>query len=53
MDTHKASPDEKKYIPVPTRTTIFMRSCIPYQLVRFAMLNLKILRSIGVDKKRS
>lgn len=31
---------------LPTARTVFMRTFIPWQIVRFAMLNLKMLRLI-------
>lgn len=37
---------EESYPPVPTRATRFWRTCIPYQLVRFVILNLKIMRIV-------
>jgi hypothetical protein len=32
--------------PIPTRWTIFLRTFIPWQVVRFAVINLKMLRLI-------
>jgi hypothetical protein len=32
--------------PVPTRWTIFLRTFIPWQMVRFAVINLKMFRLI-------
>lgn len=37
---------EESYPPIPTRTTRFFRTCIPYQMVRFMVLNLKIMRIV-------
>jgi hypothetical protein len=31
---------------VPTRWTVFLRTFIPWQMVRFAVINLKMLRLI-------
>ena len=31
---------------MPTRATVFMRTFVPWQLVRFAVINLKMLRLI-------
>jgi hypothetical protein len=31
---------------VPTWLTVYMRTCIPWQMVRFAVINLKMLRMI-------
>jgi hypothetical protein len=32
--------------PVPTRWTVFVRTFIPWQVVRFVVINLKMLRLI-------
>jgi hypothetical protein len=32
--------------PLPTRATVFMRTFVPWQMVRFAVINLKMLRLI-------
>jgi hypothetical protein len=32
--------------PVPTRWTVVLRTCIPWQMVRFVVINLKMLRLI-------
>ena len=32
--------------PVPTRWTVYVRTCIPWQMVRFVVINLKMLRLI-------
>jgi len=37
---------EESYPPVPTRSTRFWRSFVPWQLVRFFVLNIKILRIV-------
>lgn len=34
--------------PTPTRTTIFFRTFFPWQLVRFAWINLKMIRMIFI-----
>ncbi len=31
------------YVTKPTRTTVFLRTFLPWQLVRFAVINLKML----------
>jgi hypothetical protein len=31
---------------LPTRTTVFLRTFVPWQVVRFAVINLKMLRLI-------
>ena len=38
----RATPDAA----LPTRATVFMRTFVPWQLVRFAVINLKMLRLI-------
>jgi hypothetical protein len=37
---------ESFYATKPTRFTVFMRTCLPWQLWRFAMINLKMVRII-------
>lgn len=37
---------EESYPPIPTRATRFWRTCIPYQMVRFVILNLKIMKIV-------
>ncbi len=37
---------DEAYPPVPTKTTSFLRRCILWQIVRFIILNLKIMRII-------
>jgi len=37
---------EESYPPIPTGPTRFFRTCIPYQMVRFLVLNLKIMRIV-------
>jgi hypothetical protein len=32
--------------PVPTRWTVFLRTFIPWQIVRFVVINLKMFRLI-------
>jgi hypothetical protein len=32
--------------PVPTRWTVFVRTCVPWQMVRFVVINMKMLRLI-------
>jgi hypothetical protein len=38
---------QTSYATEPTRWTKFIRSCILYQLVRFFVLNLKIMRIVA------
>ena len=35
------------YASVPTRGTRFMRTFVPYQLLRFTIINVKMLRLIS------
>jgi len=37
---------EQFYATKPTRFTVFLRTFLPWQLVRFAFINLKMLRII-------
>jgi hypothetical protein len=37
---------EESYPPVPTRGTRFWRSFVPWQMVRFFVLNIKIIRIV-------
>jgi hypothetical protein len=38
--------DAASMAAVPTRWTIFLRTFVPWQLVRFAVINLKMFRLI-------
>ena len=38
---------ESFFATKPTRFTRFMRTCIPLQMVRFAVINLKMFRIIA------
>ena len=35
------------YAPRPTRFTVFLRTFLPWQVIRFAVINLKMLRIIA------
>jgi len=35
------------FVPTPSRATVFFRRFVPWQLVRFAWINLKMIRMIG------
>ncbi|MBK8804381.1 MAG: hypothetical protein IPN71_20430 [Fibrobacteres bacterium] len=37
---------EESYPPIPTRATRFWRSFAPYQVIRFFVLNLKIMKIV-------
>ena len=42
-------PGEQTYfVPTPSRLTIFLRTFLPWQLVRFAWINLKMVRMISI-----
>lgn len=52
MDTQTDDPREGHlresfYATTPTRFTVFLRTFLPWQAWRFAMINLKMLRIIG------
>lgn len=36
------------FVPTPSRATLFLRTFLPWQLVRFACINLKMIRMIGI-----
>ena len=38
---------EAFYAPRPTRTTVFLRTFLPWQLWRFAAINIRMLRVIA------
>jgi hypothetical protein len=44
--TSSPPPAGASMAPVPTRWTIFLRTFIPWQMVRFAVINLKMFRLI-------
>jgi len=47
MNTNKARAYyDEAYPPVPTKAISFWRRCILWQIVRFIVLNLKIMRII-------
>ena len=37
---------EQFYATKPTRFTVFLRTFLPWQIIRFALINLKMLRII-------
>lgn len=45
--TDRASATEAFYAPRPTRATVFLRTFLPWQLWRFAAINLRMLRVIA------
>lgn len=40
--------EREYYAPMPSRTTLFLRTCVPWQLLRFVMINLKMIRMISI-----
>ncbi len=40
--------DREYYIPTPTATTRFFRTFLPWQIIRFAWINLKMVRMISI-----
>ncbi len=41
------TPEGALHAPKPTRFTLFLRHFLPWQLFRFVIINLKMLRMIG------
>jgi hypothetical protein len=41
-----------EYATQPTRFTLFMRTFLPWQLWRFAAINLKMMMLIGREKRK-
>jgi len=39
------------YATKPTRTTVFMRTFVPWQMWRFAVINLRMLRMIRLSHR--
>jgi hypothetical protein len=48
--TPEPTPASAPYIPWPTRWTVFLRTFLPWQLYRFARINLKMM---GIIRSRS
>jgi hypothetical protein len=40
------------FVPRPSKVTLFFRTFVPWQLVRFAWINLKMIRMIGKAHSR-
>lgn len=40
--------DREFFVPTPSRVTLFFRTFLPWQLVRFVWINLKMVRMIGI-----
>jgi hypothetical protein len=36
------------YVPTPSRFTLFFRTCVAWQLIRFIFINLKMIRMISI-----
>ena len=43
--------DETQYVTNPTRSTLFLRTFLPYQLWRFAAINCKMVEIIRRSHK--
>ncbi|MGC9199172.1 MAG: hypothetical protein ACP5E5_09565 [Acidobacteriaceae bacterium] len=41
-----------EYATQPTRLTLFMRTFLPWQLWRFAVINIKMMMLIGREKRK-
>ncbi|HUW06778.1 MAG TPA: hypothetical protein VMW01_11015 [Williamwhitmania sp.] len=46
MDKNRKRYTQEFYAPMPTRATMFWRNFVPWQIIRFFVLNLKILRIV-------
>lgn len=46
MPTSQRDDEKLRYVTLPTRRTVFMRTFLPYQLWRFAVINLKMVEII-------
>lgn len=46
MKTVKRGYSQEYYAPMPTKKTLFWRNFIPWQIIRFFALNLKILKIV-------
>jgi len=42
--TNKEPYQQAYYPPKPTRTTIYMRKFLPWQIIRFIVINLKMMK---------
>jgi len=46
MNTIKKGYVQEHYAPMPTRITRFWRNFVPWQIIRFFALNLKIIKIV-------
>ncbi len=47
MNTNKVKAYyDEAYPPVPSKTTLYWRKNLPWQLIRFVILNIKIMRIV-------
>lgn len=46
METNKRGYSQEFFAPMPTKTTRFWRNFIPWQMIRFMVLNFKILKIV-------
>ena len=42
--------DQTFLVPTPSRFTLFLRTFLPWQLVRFAVINLRMLRMLAKSR---
>ena len=40
--------DQTYFVPTPSRATVFFRTFLPWQLIRFTWINLKMVRMISI-----
>jgi hypothetical protein len=40
--------DQTYFIPTPSRTTVFIRTFVPWQILRFIWINLKMIKMISI-----
>ncbi len=44
--TNRRDYSQESYAPMPTKLTIFWRSFVPWQFIRFIALNIKIIKIV-------
>ena len=49
LEPTSARTTEAFFAPKPTRWTLFLRTFIPWQIVRFVAINVKMLRMIRIS----
>lgn len=50
-DRHNSGINTNVYATQPTRFTLFLRTFIPWQLLRFASINLRMIQVIRLEKR--